>query len=270
MKKFRTLLIITALSFFSCSDNTVETVSQPEQELLRQLSDSVNTVVNKMFNSLATFADSTAKEKTINETKIRTMFTKWCLDFPEVVDCAFVTPLGIMQYIEPAAYQNHEGADISAQAHVIQMWQTKKPVLSLLFMSVEGFYACDMEVPFYFDSALGGSYSMLVKPEIFFNKILRPVIKSDIDDIFVMQKDGTMLWDSDTTQIGRNTFTDTLYQQFPELISAAHKVAQGEKGNTNYSFFDNSKSKVVTKTVWWSTLNYYGTEWKLCIVKEAK
>jgi len=103
MKKFRTLLIITALSFFSCSDNTVETVSQPEQELLRQLSDSVNTVVNKMFNSLATFADSTAKEKTINETKIRTMFTKWCLDFPEVVDCAFVTPLGIMQYIEPAA-----------------------------------------------------------------------------------------------------------------------------------------------------------------------
>ncbi|MHC1737544.1 MAG: hypothetical protein AB9882_06000 [Ignavibacteriaceae bacterium] len=269
MKKTGTLLFVTALLFFSCSDNTTEYTPEPEQELLNQLKDSVNTVVNSMYSALSAFADTTAKEKIINETKIRAMLTKWHTDFPEVVDCAFVTPLGIMQYIEPEAYRTHEGADISSQEQVIRMWQTKKPVMSLLFLSVEGFYACDMQVPFYFDGVLAGSYSLLIKPDIFFNKILRPVIKSDIDDIFVMQKNGTMLWDSDTTQIGRNTFTDTLYQQFPELITAAHKVAQEEKGNTNYSFYDNSKSRVVTKTVWWLTLNYYGTEWKLCIVKEA-
>lgn len=269
LKYLGSLFIAASLFFFSCSDNSAQYTPEPEQELLSQLRDSLNTVVNSMYSALSEFADSTAKEKTINETKIRTRLIKWHTDFPEVVDCAFVTPLGIMQYIEPEAYRNHEGADISTQEQVIRMWQTKKPVLSLLFLSVEGFYACDMQVPFYFDTLLAGSYSLLVKPDIFFNKILRPVIKSDIDDIFVMQKNGTLLWDADTSQIGRNTFTDTLYQQFPELITAAHKVAQEAKGNTNYSFYDNSKSKVVTKTVWWLTLNYYGTEWKLCIVKET-
>jgi hypothetical protein len=174
---------------------------------------------------------------------------------------------GILKYIEPADYKSSEGTNVSQQEQNIRLFQTGKPVISNLFKVVEGYYAVVMETPVKNNGSTVGSISSLFKPGVFISNSTNQLIQGKVNDFFVMATDGTMIYDIDTTQIGRNVFTDTLYQFYTDLIKAAHKVADSESGQTDYTFIDNNQHTIINKTVWWKTSDYYGTKWKFCIVK---
>jgi len=88
--------------------------------------------------------------------------------------------------------------------------------------------------------------------------------------MMIMQRDGFILYDSDPDQIGRNTFSDPLYQSFPQLLSLCKKVTDNRYGTGSYSFWDETRSRVVNKTAFWNTVELHGTEWRLLLIPKAE
>jgi len=130
----------------------------------------------------------------------RRILNDLCAARPEAVDCAAVDLKGRMVTVEPAAWRSAEGADISSQEQIIQLQKTRKPVLSRLFKSVEGFDAVDLEYPvFSAQKELIGSVSMLIRPE----RLLERVLAGTKADIRVIQADGRILFSRDRTEIGK-------------------------------------------------------------------
>jgi hypothetical protein len=82
-----------------------------------------------------------------------------------------------------------------------------------------------------------------------------------------MQKGGKILYDQDLGEIGLDLFTDPLYAGYPELLAAGRKMDEEDSGTAKYSFFKAGTRITVTKLIYWTTFELYGTEWKLVWVK---
>ena len=225
----------------------------------------------KAFTAMDTILSREAEilpEKALEEQAVRAALQKLYSQIPSAVDCAFVNSAGRMLYIEPDDFKGHEGADISKQEHVMRLAETKKPVLSDLFKAVEGFHALDIEWPVFSGGGdVIGSLSILIKPEFFFSGIIREVVRGTDFDVWIMQKDGIILYDDDYEEIGRNLFTDPLYAGFPELQHLGRKIAAEPTGKGTYEFLSQGLKKRVKKQAWWATITFHGTEWRLVLVE---
>jgi len=61
-----------------------------------------------------------------------------------------------------------------------------------------------------------GSVSVLTEPE-FFGQIISGKVVNFPVEIWLMQKDGEIIYDVNKDEIGRNLFTDELYKNFESL-----------------------------------------------------
>jgi len=105
----------------------------------------------------------------------RRILAATCREFTYLVDCSTIDPQGRMIAVEPPQYRGFEGKDISGQEQVQRMLKTRKPVLSSVFRSVEGYEAVDVEFPaFRPDGRFIGSISVLFKPEKLLGGIIKP------------------------------------------------------------------------------------------------
>jgi len=85
-------------------------------------------------------------------------------------------------------------------------------------------------------------------------------------DVVVTDISGTILYDADATEIGRNTLTDPLYQNFPELLELFEQhISVEASGEGMYSFYADDLASTIEKHVMWNTLNAFGTEIKVCM-----
>jgi len=188
---------------------------------------------------------------------------------PYIIDCETVNHRGIMLAVEPAAHKSSEGADISSQAHMVKLFKTHKPVLSGSFRSVEGPQAVVIHHPVFSPGQrFAGSVSALFAPEHLLSGIIGPVSSNLPVDIFLIQTDGLIIYDDDVTQIGRNVFTDPLYQPFPELVKLARKVAAVGEGAGVYRY-RLTDGKPMEKAAYWGTVALHGVKWRLVITCET-
>jgi basic membrane protein A len=185
---------------------------------------------------------------------------------PYIIDCETVSNQGIMVAVEPPAHQSAEGMDISAQAHMEKLFQTRKPVMSGSFRSVEGLQAVVIHHPIFSgDKKFAGSVSALFAPEYLLSGIIGPVVSNLPVGIFLMQTDGLVIYDVDTKQIGLNVFTDPLYQPFPELIEFTRKMVAAPQGSGSYRFYLKDSPAPVTKAAYWRTISLHGAAWRLAV-----
>lgn len=183
-----------------------------------------------------------------------------------VVDCSTVDYNGKIVTVWPTTYHEFAGADISEQEQVMRLKETRRPVLSNVFMSVEGFAAVDMQWPvFNRPNELIGSVSLLIDQEQLFSSFAVPELQGQRLELMVMQKDGYILYDTDSSQIGRNTFTDPLYQDYTGLLALAQKVVADRAGVGTYASPDQSLQEQATQKSLWTTVGLYGTEWRLIV-----
>ncbi len=81
--------------------------------------------------------------------------------------------------------------------------------------------------------------------------------------IWLMRDDGTIVYDEDANQIGRNLFSDEMYRDFPELLKFGDMIKKQPWGIGHYSFLGPKGKETVYKVAAWDTLRSDGTEWKL-------
>jgi hypothetical protein len=203
----------------------------------------------------------------LDTTLVRAKLLELVNEFPTIIEFAQITSAGIMKIIEPAIYHGAQGSDISSQDHVIKAFETKLPVLSLQFLAVEGFYASVVLHPIIKNGSVAGGLTALFYPEEILGHIMNPLCEGQTFELLVMQKGGRILYDQNTAEIGLNLFTDPLYKDFPELITAGNKMDAEDSGTTSYSFFKTGTTQVVSKLTYWTTYELYGTQWKLVWIK---
>jgi hypothetical protein len=214
----------TTGSIYLSRDKSIQTI--PE---LLYLQGKAQAELLKADQSLAESAQKIGTSG-LNSSQTRDCLQKLAALYPYIVDCCTVDSRGVMTAVEPSAYSRYEGSDISRQEQVKLLRQTGQPVLSDGFKAVEGFVAVDIEqVLSNSQDKMTGSVSMLIKPEAFFDYII-PALSRAKSEVMVIQKDGYILYDTDKAQIGRNTFTDSIYQNYPGVLSLCRKVVAALRG----------------------------------------
>lgn len=231
--------------------------------VLLELQGAIQAVLDRMDADLAAAAENLTRAG-FTSSDTRAILNELCEQHAYVVDCCTVDPSGRIVAVEPEAYQEYEGLNISDQEQVLRLHETHEPVLSLAFRAVEGFDAAALQWPIFApDGELSGSVSMLIRPGSLLATLITPEVRGFPIDVWVMQPDGLILYDPDVEEIGRNLFTDPLYQPFPELLALGAEIAADESGSGSYTFLGRGMSAAVEKSASWVTVGLHGTDWRV-------
>jgi len=88
-------------------------------------------------------------------------------------------------------------------------------------------------------------------------------------NIVICDNFGTLVYDLDMEEIGRNTLTDPMYKNFTELRELFEKRIIVEKnGEGSYSFYSTGMNQTQKKLVKWNTLEVFGGKLKVCMNSE--
>ncbi len=240
-------------------------------DILSQLQGEIKSGLNKLDSDLQRSAQALSG-KDLKGDYARDVLKQLYGANPYIIDCETVSNQGIMVAVEPPEHRTSEGADISAQAHMVKLFKIKKPVLSGSFRSVEGPDAAVIHHPVFSpDHRFAGSVSALFAPEYLLSGIIGPVVSNLRVDIFLIQTDGLVIYDLDAKQIGLNVFHDPFYQSFPGLVALTRKVASSREGAGVYRLYQKGSEVPETKVAYWRTVALHGTPWRLVItcVKEG-
>ena len=190
---------------------------------------------------------------------------------PSVITCSAVDLSGIMVTVEPDAYRWAEGSNISDQKHVIEIQEAHRPVLSATFSAVEGFDAVVLEWPIFSpDGEMIGSINALFRPDLLLNstaELWRQEIGDENVTAWAMATDGLILYDPDPEEVGRNLFTDPLYEPYAQLLALGERIASEEEGTGTYEFLGPCLVDPVVKSASWATAGLHGTKWRVVVVR---
>jgi len=183
-----------------------------------------------------------------------------------IVDCCIVDTTGIMIVVEPEEYKSFEGSDVSDQVPVQKIHRTHKPVTSNAFIAVEGFQAVVIQYPIFSGvNEFVGPLSMLIRPDSMLVDIIKPIIKGLPLNIWVMQKDGIILYDQNEEEIGKNLFTDEMYKPYGNLLALGEEIVANDNGYGSYTFLSDTMTEPVEKKCFWETVGLYDMQWKLVL-----
>ncbi|MCX5666213.1 MAG: cache domain-containing protein [Candidatus Omnitrophica bacterium] len=188
---------------------------------------------------------------------------------PYVIDCSIIDPNGIKITVEPAEYKQYEGQNRSDLPHVMSLLKNKKPVMSNVYHSAEGIHAVTVGYPIFSDKGeFLGAVRMLIRHEDF----LKPLVEDKPCRIWIIQKNGLIVYDADPEEIGKNMFSDPIFSPFEDLISFSKTVVASKNGAGSYSFYVNApKDKTLAeKIAVWDTVGLYGTEWRVVAMEINK
>jgi len=232
--------------------------------LKEALSEMMSTMEDSLLKASSEFAANKELPENLEEI-LKTIYS----ESPYALDVAFVNTKGVMKVLYPEAYKKYEGVDISDQEQIKKISKIKKPVISELFMSEEDCYAIDVEWPVFNNtSAFKGSLSILLKPEDFFKRIFKERLENPDFELWVMQNDGTIIYDTDSDEIGKNLFKSKLYASYEELISLGKEMINSKTGSGDYTFLETGKEIPVTKEAVWTTVRFHETDWKIVLTKK--
>jgi len=176
---------------------------------------------------------------------------------------------GTVLAAEPESVKGLVGQDLSGQEVVQRALAEKLPVMSGMFPLAEGGSGVVVEHPVMSaDGKFLGVISTMFSPY----DLIRPVAEDAANGtpytLMVIETGGHILYDPDPFEVGKETFGDALYAQFPEIDRVARHAAANRSGYDTYSFYGTGSGAVVRKETFWSTVGLHGTEWRVMVIGE--
>ena len=188
---------------------------------------------------------------------------------PSIVDCTVSDAEGTILAAEPTAYRDIEGAEIGGQAHVRHVLATKRPIMSEVITVAENIPATVIVAPIFTNEGLfAGFASVVFRPEALVAGIAEPAANGTPYQVMVIQTDGRVIYDTDPAQIGRMTFDDPLFADYPDLLDVARRVAGERYGTATYGFAADG-GEAVQKEIAWATAGLHGVEWRAAVIRET-
>ncbi len=204
----------------------------------------------------------------LNGTEARAVMNEVLDNVTYGIDAVTIDTQGVIVASEPSAYHGAEGVNISGQEQVRRMITTHMPVMSQVFMMVEGFMASDMQMPvFDAEGRFMGSLSVTLGIESMLRDKVEALDLATGFQITCLQDDGLEVYDTDEEQIGRNLFTDPAYANYTETLEFMHQVLESNNGYGIYEYYESLGSgELVTKEVYWAVFGMHGMSWTLLFI----
>ncbi|MDN7025871.1 hypothetical protein FGU65_13435 [Methanoculleus sp. FWC-SCC1] len=169
----------------------------------------------------------------------------------------------------PGSVASLVGEDLGEREVVRETFERKVPVMTDVVPLQEGGQAAIIEYPvFSEDERLAGATSITFDPCLLLREEIEPVLSGTPYTAMVAEAGGRVLYDPDSAEVGKETFSESLYAEFPEVIAFARTYAGNWSGHATYSFYDTGFSRTVQKEAYWTTVGLHGTEWRLIVIRE--
>lgn len=191
------------------------------------------------------------------------------LNHPYTESTLVVTKDGIVTMAVPDGYAGTVGSDISSHLETGRSVREQAPLVSEVFPLAEGYAGVAQSYPVFGE---GGEYlgfvSIAYRPETLIDRVIPPLTDGTPYDIWMMQTDGVVIYDTTPEEIGKNLFSDPAYR-LPALQEAFSRIAAERSGSLTYSFWDTNWEQTVTKEAVWGTAGVDGTEWRVVVTRNV-
>ncbi|HDO31124.1 MAG TPA: response regulator [Desulfobacteraceae bacterium] len=137
------------------------------------------------------------------------------------------------------------GRDVSHQAHNRRIMEDHRPLVSEVFMAVQGYRAVAFAMPVFKDHTYRGSLSILVPFRQIAKKYLADIRLGDSGSAWLLSSKGIELFCPSPGHAGQSVFKT--FASAPTVIAMAKKMIKGEPGTTVYTY--ERKRGNVTRTV---------------------
>ena len=240
------------------------------QEMVSQLMHTQNNVNMKLAELEATMKTACQKLSSAGLTgpQANAILIEAAASDPIIMNSAATDTKDILVNVKPDPY-NVTGDDITMQEQQLMMRETMQPVMSNVIMLVQGYPGIVMVAPI-FDSQdqFMGALSLVIQPSALINQSIASTGDKTYS-MWAMQSNGTLIYDPDPAQQGKNLLTDPIYEDYPEVQDFTRQVAAQQSGYGTYQYYvknlDQTQNQVVSKEAYWITVGIYGTEWRLVI-----
>ena len=267
------LLIVGVLSVSSSGDQLHETVlvgseSMSQDAILNTLSFQVSEYLKRIDTSL-TEASKTLENSNLSDSGADVSLQDLYESIPHVIDTITISSEGKILATYPKNLSYLIGENIGEREYLKGLLASKKAVMSPVFITIEGFPAVDIVHPVYsHDGEFMGGISLMMDEKKFFKDLITALDPDSIFEIFIMENDGHIVYDSNLSQIGENTFKSPLFQNYPDILELGQKMGNTTQGEGEYEYY-NSEGVLVRKKALWDTVTLYGTDWNIIVSEET-
>lgn len=188
---------------------------------------------------------------------------------PAILDVITYDPNGTVLAAEPAGAKVLLGQNLGGYEIVKKAISTQESQMSELLSLAEGGTGAVVTRPvFSTGGAFLGTVSVAFSPYGLVAPVAAGAMEQAPFSYMVAQTDGRILYDPDIREVGKETFNETLFAGFPEIIELARQYSGNRTGYDTYSFYGTGSGKLVSKETFWNTISLHGTEWRVLVIRE--
>lgn len=192
------------------------------------------------------------------------------LRHPWAISSLVISRDGIIMTAVPGHYAGVVGTNLSWQPQVRKANTEKVPVVSGVFQMVEGFNGISQSYPVFSPSGEYLGYTDITySPEVFLGRYIEKVTNGTPYDVWVVQTDGTEIYDTTKEEIGKNIISDPAYAD-PAIHEVATRIVREPSGTTTYVFWDRDWKRNITKSAVWDTAGIDGAEWRVVVTRSDR
>ncbi|WP_321507697.1 cache domain-containing protein [uncultured Methanoregula sp.] len=189
------------------------------------------------------------------------------MNYPWAYSSLVVSRDGIVMAAAPKNYAGVIGTNLSGQVQFRTMNTARAPAVTGVFRLVEGFTGVAQSYPIISPSGEYLGYTDITyAPEIFLGRYIEKATIGTGYDVWVVQKDGTEIYDTSKEEIGKNIVTDPVYAD-PALQKVVSRIVKEPSGTGTYTFWDRDWNRNITKIVVWDTAGIDGAEWRIGVTR---
>ncbi len=156
----------------------LERVEREEKVILSHQISRIEELVNYLISDLTNLAQKEGIRKG-KEKQVRSLLADFYQRHQEVVVAGyFMNKRGILKFVE-GRDSSGEGEDISYQGHIKELFRTKRPVVSVSFMAVEGYFSAAVHCPIVINNEAEGSVATLIKWDDLAHWLKKPGVSSE-------------------------------------------------------------------------------------------
>jgi PAS domain S-box-containing protein len=186
----------------------------------------------------------------------------------EIKSITRVDKTGKIIYTTPY-YPNSIGKNISKQNHMVLILANHKPVVSDVFMAVQGFQAVAIHYPVYYKGEFAGTIAFVLNFRDILNKVLDQIASGKNGFAWMLSKDGIELYSPAANYSGNSLKTIT--KRVPGLLKLGNKMISGEEGVTTYSYAYNlDESDKYKMIAYYLPVKILNTYWSLAVIASQK
>ncbi len=239
------ILFILALVFLSVAltifiqlnqqmkNDLLKSVQREEKAVLFTQTNRVKELIGYLITDLTNLAQREEIKKG-REKDIRPLLNSFYQRHQEVVVAGyFMDKRGILKFVE-GRDRSGEGKNISYQTHIKELFRTKRPVVSISFMAVEGYISIAIHSPIVINEKIQGSIATLIKWKDLADWLKKPIVLQESFFILLDPK-GKIVCHPVSQYIGNlvTDMKDTYFEghlSWKEILSP-HSIAGVGKGS---------------------------------------